>query len=648
MPGPSTPHVSRCLSTLLVLLGALLLGIAPASASEGVTLRRGSITITFDAQGFLRWVESFDLRSADADRDVALVLPAPPTAAGSGRGVAIGFDLGGQTGELLDAEAARARYLAGPAFPGAARGPAALFSALDTDLFALEVAGLGTDPTQVATSFLVPTVVRGGRHRITVTMEEDVLLRLRGPAGQLFVAGRPVSFPHEVVASAGVPLELSFAPHDAAPLRGGFSVIPVPGGQLLHLQLQAAPRLSEIPTTAHVVVALDLSRSLRPTDLEASLAGIRAYLEAFPSAEVEVITFAREARRRYGQFRRAAEVTADLATSRLSQANGTRPAEALALARDALRGVSGDRRILLVTDALVSSRRLPSPEDDGIAVQVVTLESGSTTQIALDRERSHPVASALEAVEWRGAVATDGASETPDDRRATFERLVRPVLVDLPELVSEPWLVSELPFLDALREGEGVSRFHLLRQPLTWLEARGWLWERALRAPLLEQTDDAPWAALALTDDQLALTAAQERHLAERSGAVTLATSYLVGTPAHRPLAVLPDPTVSGLGFFGTKGCRLGPGRLPGDRGRWLETALREALHDCGGGELGGEEVVLALETHDAEIAEVGLGSQATPLGRCVVEKAWRLTLPTMFERDGFAQRRVRIAPLFR
>ncbi|HHH28753.1 MAG TPA: VWA domain-containing protein [Polyangiaceae bacterium] len=506
---------------------------------------------------------------------------------------------------------------------------------------------------------LVPTRYEGGHYRLVLPAkpehERDIhsdpshgippTIVPHGDGGVLEVNGQPWPNGEPIRFDPRRGLELSLRPPAAGwTVDGALAVIPFGDRFLTHAHVEVVPELSQRPRGARVVIVLDRSRSLTEELADGARAAARAYLSHLPDAHVEVVTYAREATRRYGRFVSSAEARRDLASWRPQRGNGSEIGDALSLARQILDGgASGHpRRIVVLTDGKIR-HDLPVDalsEDLGDGAPLTQI-----VQLSDPMGRHQPRLTRDDGTDWMavaelsGGLAWNGtfpvATETPPDLRPAIERLVRPTVLASFELKSAPFVdASDLFVTSELGEGEGISVTAMLNEPLPWLTAVGKRWHDEVSVTLpVHDAEAAVWAALAFGNDGLPLDddAVARLALARRGGAVTELTSYAVGRTAEPP----PLERV-GSGRFGrahglSTRCGIGRGMSLSMEGReWLENALRQALYACGAQE---HRATVAFETIGREIAQVDgatVTSEGAPasLASCLTRAAWALELP--------------------
>ncbi|HEY8074487.1 MAG TPA: vWA domain-containing protein, partial [Labilithrix sp.] len=367
-----------------------------------------------------------------------------------------------------------------------------------------------------------------------------------------------------ITATGDVAIRLE--PRGALPIEGALASFGFASDRnLVHARIAAAPKLSQTPAGASVVVLLDTSRSMDAT-LDSALAATRAYLANFPGASVEVMTFDRKVRSPFGGPIPAKDAIAKL-YAMPTTANGSRLDDALARADASLaRSPSSARRILLVTDlrtraaldaATFSSRALAS----GAIVHVATVTPGAP---ALARDDDSPWAALPRktgGLLWRATV------QTPLDAtgRAVFEEWVRPKRVE--KIVVKGMPADFVPDGE-LVEGEGFDYLGIATDAVKSVSFEGELWSRPVKwSAQPTEAEGKRWSALVFGSSLLdQLSEKEQMTLAMHGGAVSPVTSYLAIEPGVRPSTEgLDDAELGSIGGIGTgQGFGSGHGMMVG------------------------------------------------------------------------------------
>jgi hypothetical protein len=576
-------------------------------------------------------------------------------------------------GELMEAEAAAHKYQKLTGVGGAYPKDPALLSWRNPGLLWLQVFPVPpAESKTVEYTLTAPTAYENGRHRLVLpqlgTPELAPRVVVKAANGEaLFVDGRP--FPsgaavdwswatatvrekdeedeeddeltEHFTPAGGLSLELALAPRHAPLLDGRLAVKGTGAGRsLVRYRVEAAPRLSEIPRHAQLVVILDASRSQDGEDRAAALAAARAYLGHFEAAEVQVLTFARKAQAEFPRFLPVAQAIERLAALTVRPANGSHFDAALALAdRLLVARPSGARRVLLLTDLLTREALTPARQRQALAASGALLHIGVVTP-----GQAHL---AVRADDWSvvargtGGLVWDAEAQLDDDRsmRRVFEEWARPVRLHAFTIARPAPEEGEGEEADrppeTLDEGAGTTFIGLTRAAATSVEVRGELWSRPVRLSLRpDAAETRLWSALVfgtgVRDD---LSEPEMMVLARHGRAVSPVTSYLAIEPGVRPSTEGLEEGVGSLGMIGTgfaAGGSVGCDAAvpPFDHQAWLQAAVTGAWRTCAG--RGGVRVT--LETTRAEIVEVDArGSTQAAALTCLREAIWALELPEAF-----------------
>lgn len=591
------------------------------------------------------------------------------------------------TGELMEAEAAARKYERLTGMGRAQPKDPALLSWGGQGSLLLQV--FPVPPAERKTieyTLTVPTVYVKGRHHLRLPRlggpEVAPQVRVRAGTGDpLFVDGRPFPsgaavdwawlghaapddprdagdgdedegedepavayFSREV---DGPGFDLSLARRSAPLVDGRLAQLRIgPGRFLVRYRVETAPRLSAIPRHAQLVIVLDASRSFDDDQQGAALAAARAYLEAFgeADADVQIVTFARQALPLFPSFLSRARALERLETLALAPANGSNLDQALALADRLLAArPPGARRVLLLTDLLTRAALTPDRQRgalgrSGAVLHIGVVEAGDPSLAARDDPWS-PVARATGGLVW-DATASHEPARRPRMRRV-FEEWVRPLRLHA--------LAVEARALDGaaehqppqtLREGAEATFIGVTVASATPVEVRGELWSRPVRLSLRpDAAETRIWSALVFgTHVSEDLSDAEMMVLARHGRAVSPVTSYLAIEPGVRPSTEGLDHATGSVGGsgYGRGAGGLGAVRLGGkfDHKAWLTSAARDAWRACAGR----GPVHIDIETTLIEIVEVGIqgGDRSEPL-TCLREALWTLELPESF-RDSWKQ----------
>ncbi len=556
-------------------------------------------------------------------------------------------------GELLDADTAAERYRELTGFGAFTPKDPALLAwssqqALTLQVFPVEPASRKT----IEYRLVMPTTYEHGRHRIvmpqlgTDTMPATVTLTAANRRDRLFVEDTPVASGTRIEVSglANLALERARAPI----VDGGLAVVPIRGTRsLVHVDFEARARLGVVPEDARVIVAIDTSTSIDPTEVAAAITATRAYLGHFgPHARVEVITFDRDVHPTHAGFVPVATALADLATLDPTTKNGSNVDRALAHAAKRFADHAGahPRRLLVLTDTLVREA-LTEPKLRALAEStrsVVHIATVGPHADELERDDDHAwaeVARTTGGLFWHaGVIGTDPAEP---DVVARFEEWARPIRIDGLS-ISAPGLEQVLESMPSLAEGTGIEALTILARGPKRVVLTGELWSAPVEEVLTPDRGlGTRWAALAIGSDLLHdLDDREIETLARRGRVVSPRTSYLAIEPGVRPSTEGLDATESGFGFGGggesVSRVRMAKGAVRGGRrfdpDAFLKGELRAALDACGGTD---RKAKITLQTTAFEIVEVDAvelhGPGDATMRECLREGTWAVELPGEF-----------------
>lgn len=554
-------------------------------------------------------------------------------------------------GELLEAEAAAAKYRELTGIGGYYPKDPALLSWRSQDRLALQVfpCAPGEDKT-IEYTLRIPTQYRDGRHHLDLPAMGTQLLHAEASVWPMhsgetvYVADKPVAAPGWVRLKDQV--DLSVAPITTSSLDGALASVPInPEKNLVHYHIEAAPRLGTVPAGAHVVVLVDASRSLKEHETTAALAMARAYASHFPGGRIAIVPFDRKVHVPKAGFVSVGQARTTLKTMTIEQQNGSHVDEALARADVMLAAApsSAPKRILLLTDtrtrAEVTPEMLKSKlQKSGALLHVSTLSSSNQSWVA--REDDH---------EWNavtrpsGGLVWSASIDTDDTKRneTVFEEWARPKRIDHLSVRPRGIAPEELSFPTVLEEGQGLEDLRLPKIAVDSVEVTGELWATPIRKVFTR--DDAEgqrWAGLFFgTNLYNDITEAEMMPLAMLGKVVSPVTSYLAIEPGVRPSTEgLDEGEGSGFGFGSGSGGLAG-GRFMGagimnpvDKEKFLREKLENGLAKCGGK---GRKASATIETTIAEIVAVKASIDGEKAGSalvgCFEESAWDIYLPGVF-----------------
>jgi hypothetical protein len=554
-------------------------------------------------------------------------------------------------GELLEAEAAAAKYRELTGIGGYYPKDPALLSWRHLGLLALQVFPCAPkQPKTVEYTYKMPVHYQEGRYHLTLPAMGSEALRPQAfvsaaEAGdKVFVDGALVT-QGATIKLDKEGLDLALARRAQEPLEGRFASVPMSRVHALsHFTIDAAPHISTAPRGAYVVVVLDASRSISDGEASAEVAAAKATLVHLPDAHVEVLTFDRAVHARHHGFAPVGAAIRDLDHLVIERRNGSRfdgaLAEADALLAKAPPGAA--RRILAMTD--LRTRSALTPED---AKRIV--KSGAVLHIGIIQD-ADPKLERLDDLPWsevargtKGLLWQASASAPPIDAAAmkrVYEEWARPLRLHHLEVTAKglaPFALNLPPTLD---EGTGIEDLRLPDKPLSEVVLEGELWGEPVRRVFSPDDGEGKlWSALVFGAPEHAMLDEKEMmYLALRGHAVSPVTSLLAIEPGVRP-------STEGLETFGEGGggrgegiglCNigtLGHGSGPRfDKYAFLVDALKRGAKACGAG---GKSLRVNVETTRDEVVDVPtvavVGGSDAKLEGCVAEAAWALDLPGAF-----------------
>lgn len=668
-------------SLLIRLVFAATLGAVPRAAamdtfqgtrSSGLTERKSRIELRFARDHAQLVVRRSVFNSADISDQAMWFIDLPKGAVATAlrtRGIEPGVPRWFK-GELMEAEAAAARYRELTGIGGYYPKDPALLSWRAQSLLALQVFPCPAHAEKVVEYTLeMPTTYREGAHHLSLPAmgTESRLAELHVEAAQqgdrLLVNGAPVRADGNVTFDREGDVDLALVPAAAAALEADLvSLSFAPGRVLTRFAVRSGPRLSRVPEDAYLVVVIDASRSVDGEFEGAAKVAVDAYLSHFKDAHVELMTFDRQPRRVLGRFADVKSARRALSNLVLGRKNGSDVDQALFQADQLLASSAAGRprRILLVTDGLVRSSLTGERLRGALAQSNALVHLGLLTsgEAALSRKDDHPWAAALRArhaVVWDARAAAPADADDARNAERVFEEWARPIRIDNLGAFSDNQGVLER--LDgagletSLAEGAGVEGLYLDHRATRNLTVSGELWLEPVRAFATRNTEHEPrWAGLSFGSEVLEeLNETEMATLAFLGHAVSPVTSYLAIEPGVRPSTEGLDYTTQGFGSgFGSAMVRFAhttvSGRAPSlDRQAYLENALAADYRRCGGA---AHEYALDIETTQAEVVRADAmaqnGSSNPLLEACLTEAAWALELPVGFDQE-WAQFRVEL-----
>lgn len=440
----------------------------------------------------------------------------------------------------------------------------------------------------------------------------------------------------EIIKSAGDDLVLRLLPPTNVPLAARLAVTRAGARHMFRVEVDSGALLGPDPTDTHAVIVLDRSRSMTEEGHDAARQAARGYLAALarvPGARVEVVEFARAARRVHGGFVTPAEAAAALADAQ-SLTNGSELASALELTRTIVEQAprSAPRRVLVLSDSALD----PSLDEPSRRALAALQSSRAIVHLPATRADDHALLQVDGAHRFHDAVTATGglvwdarADVVHSDGNTTFVEWVRPQVIRDLEIAVDDAVLAEAFDLAA---GEGAAEIDLLAHAPRRVTAHGSLWSTPIAVTARRDAGfDRAWTVLAAAYADDRLSDAELVDVATRAGAVSPKTAYLALEPGAKPGQALPSPPSPRRSRSTQCGLRAGHpfGRveLTFDEPGFIRAAVADAARRC---RVGAREVVAHLTTTYAEVVavpKVEVEGDETAAA-CVRERLWALEFP--------------------
>lgn len=559
-------------------------------------------------------------------------------------------------GELLEAEAAAARYRELTGVGGYYPKDPALLSWRSQSLLALQVFPCvpGEDKT-IEYTLRMPTEYRDGRHHIVLSNVGTEKLFAQAtvtpliPGEKIFIGDIPVNNMGSVHLKEEV--DLSVVPGSANLLDGDVASLPVnPTKNIVHYHVEAAPRLGTVPSGAHVVVLVDGSRSLSDAEGQAARAMAGAFVEHFPAGRIAVVPFDRRIGEAATGFVSVGQAQNVLKTMPTQRNNGSHVDMALAHADAMLAKAPAGlaRRILLLTDT--RTRAAITPE----VLKGKMAKSGALLHVGVVRRNHEPSLMRNDAHAWNGVTRPSGGlvwnaavdlyARDSAAMSNVFEEWARPKRIDHLSVRLSGVNDKQVAHPHTLDEGQGLEDLRLPGTALTALEISGELWATPIKKEFAPNAaENQRWAGLFFGTHLYSKVTEQEMMpLAMLGKVVSPVTSYLAIEPGVRPSTEgLEEMAGFGTGFGSGSGRAIDPlygvgsVKYPDDKETFLRREIDKALTQCGGS---GRKAKTSLETTLAEIVDVkmsiaGEGADSKLTG-CVQEGVWNISLRSDFRSE--------------
>jgi hypothetical protein len=553
-------------------------------------------------------------------------------------------------GELMEAEAAAAKYRELTGIGGYYPKDPALLSWRTQDMLALQVFPCPpSQPKTIEYTLVLPTHYEGGKYNVslgslgTQALSATAAVSPASPGDRVFIDQKRVPAGTSVVLDKEERV-FSLARRTQPTLDGALASVPLQKNRaLVRFHIDAAPRLSETPKGAYVVVLLDASRSIEAEDSASLVAAAQAYLSHFEGARVEVLLFDREVRPLEGAFVSGTRAIQRLGKLTIERRNGSALDDALARADKLLAAAPSRaaRRIVLMTDLLTRASLTPEKVKgalkSGAVLHIGALSKGEPELTRDDENDWSSVALKTGGVLWQGSASTE--AKAAGEMRRVFEEWARPVRLHHVKVVVHKSSPSELTTAgDTLDEGEGIVELEVSDEAVTRVELFGELWAKPTSKVLLPDAREGDvWSALVFGSSEMhELKEEEMMALALRGRAVSPVTSYLAIEPGVRPSTEGLDHGSEGMGFGSGFGRLGGSSRSRGarpsfDHAGFLRDTLKPAWIACGGGS---RAATLTVETTRVEVVDVpSISSAGAPDSalKCLERAAWDITLPGNF-----------------
>jgi subtilisin-like proprotein convertase family protein len=410
--------------------------------------------------------------------------------------------------------------------------------------------------------------------------------------------------------------------------------------QFSHLQIEIAPKLSELPKDAAVVFVVDASRSMSSDGIAGQLHAVRAYMKHIPDGRAQIITVRRRAAALFPAFVPAAGLDAALdkaqADGLLDDGNGSALDAGAALAATLLKGERGARRVVMFSDLLMRPALAPEAGIDALAkldrdVVVHLIEPMfNTADPALERD---------DAQVWAPMATRHGGifarleglgHETPHKALGGVAlALVRPLQIDFLSLEGLP----ELKTPPSIREGQGLGHLGWVKAAPQRVVIRGKLWStpfsRTIRVS--EAASRLAAAYIFSHDEYHGLSREEQLKIAFYGKVVSPVTSYIAIEPGVRPSFAGIDRGRSGRGI-GMSGRGVGGGGFAEARVN-TKDLLDRVWRACDGDKRRTGPIEITIHTTRQEIVDVVASQAVDPLVSCLVEGIWGLALPGKYSR---------------
>lgn len=397
-----------------------------------------------------------------------------------------------------------------------------------------------------------------------------------------------------------------------------------PAEYVWHLRSEGEPLA--IPARAHLVVAIDSSRSLRPEAFQAQLRVAEAWLKSHLGPKVALLTYDREVHPATQGFVTLEQALDALRNLPRDLRNGSYQDLALAEAGRLLRPVKGDGRVLLLGDGHVRAALT------ALGVRAALPAARRPVLVGLVASTAHD---SLGIEELLGDFPGTVSRIDPESPVARLPELLTPQSIDDIELVPEP-VHASIPLRPInLAAGESLPEPH--RHGSGAVTRAGRLSYRIWGTPYVRWV--TPTAQLSrLEAAWRSRSGCADGNVQRLAQSVTPLSSLLVVVPGRLDSAEAEDSRLATWTCGGTcEDCEAGDipnhgvaaaPRVSNPAPEWLDAEWQRIRAVCGV-----PRASVVLETDGIEIADVALspsGDKTTAVQQtCLRDAAWSLTLQT-------------------
>jgi Mg-chelatase subunit ChlD len=405
---------------------------------------------------------------------------------------------------------------------------------------------------------------------------------------------------------------------------------------IVRLEIDVAKQLEAAPKRAHVVFVVDSSRSVGAEGIAGQLEVVRGYMANLPDARFEIVGFDRSAQRVLGRFATRKELASSLAKARrvLVPKNGSNLELGAATAAAALRDVTGNSRVVFLTDSRMRSNFSVSTAVSALTTlrsrPVVHVVDYQRTDAELTEMLGDGLLSSLASRFGGIKLDIEGHGAAGPAWKQIALGLGRPIRIDNFSVAFDD---EEFAVPTVLPEGAGVRTMALSDEAPKRIVLTGKIWGRAWRKVVAIDRELQKRLPAIVFGTRLWSEIPEESlpKLAAAGRVVSPVTSYLAIEPGVRPSTDGIERTGfgwgTGVGSFGSGCYGTGIGRLRAETP--VDDLFAESVATCAAEhttEAGG--VNLSIEITRGEIVDVAakleIGSNEAMQG-CVVERIWEV-----------------------